>query len=346
MNKCTQSRKLRKKGWVGAATPHPSFFFENSQYTEQLFRSFLMEKILNPIIVTGCRRSGTTLLRTMLEQHPGLRVHPQEPQFFLQLARRFGTHIHAPKAAIDMILAHPYCPASVTSDALQAAISGYPSISLAELIRLYLSVWGGEDLQSRHAVLKDPAWIFHLDLVFDWFPESKIVHLVRDPRANVSSQRARWKKASVFECAVWWRDAVRAGHALASQTPDVCYEITYEALVTHPEETLTELCNFLNIPFAPQMLSFELDTPTYTPSQAPQRTRFTKPDPARLNLWQEHLSPLDVRLIETVGHHEMGWWGYTPVKPVVSTPALAGRYLLESSFLALLKIGRAIRRIV
>lgn len=45
---------------------------------------------LQPILVFGCRRSGTTLLRSMLAQHPDLLVHPKEPQFILTLRDRFG----------------------------------------------------------------------------------------------------------------------------------------------------------------------------------------------------------------------------------------------------------------
>ncbi|GAB4581818.1 MAG: sulfotransferase [Anaerolineales bacterium] len=296
-----------------------------------------------PIIITGCRRSGTTLLRTMLEQHSKLYVHPQEPQFIQQLARRFGPQIHAPHTAVDLILSHPYCPPVVTAPSFQTVLQGRPSLSLPELIQAYLTVWAGEHLQTRHPVLKDPAWIFHLDWVQAWFPQGKIIHIVRDPRANVSSQRARWPKASVYECAIWWRDAVRAGHTLALQKPQVCFELIYEALVTEPEETLSRLCDFLAIPFEPQMLTFDLDTPTYAPGEAPKRTRFTRPDPARLQLWQDHLSPADIRLIEKICAPEMTWWHYLPSTPPVSPLALTGKYLLQRSSFTLLKTARTLR---
>ena len=60
------------------------------------------------IIVTGCRRSGTTLLKSMLSQHPALLVHPDEPQFILQGWKRFGDSINSVEPAIDFYVSHDY----------------------------------------------------------------------------------------------------------------------------------------------------------------------------------------------------------------------------------------------
>ena len=302
-----------------------------------------MEHLLAPIIVTGCRRSGTTMLRTMLDQHPALCVHPEEPQFFQKLAHQFGNQINDPQAAIQTVLTNPYCPPSITAEALQAGLAGRTSLSVTEFIQMYVSVWGGPALRTRQAVFKDPKWILALDQVFEWFPNGKIIHIVRDPRANISSQRARWQKATVYECIVWWRDSVRAGHALALAKPDICYELVYENLITHPEETLMGLCKFFDIPFLPEMLTFQLDTPSFMPGAPPQRGHFTRPDPTRLNLWHKHLSPLDVRLIELACKDEMPWWGFEPAYPNASRFALAEKFVREKIWYHMLKIVRTLR---
>ena len=193
----------------------------------------------------------------------------------------------------------------------------------------YLRLWAGQEQDQKRPVLKDPYFIRHLDLMFELFPGATFIHIVRDPRANVSSQRARWSRATTWECLRWWRDAAQAGHRLARRQPHRCIELRYEDLVTAPEETLRPLCRFLHIPFLPQLLEFELDTISFIPGQEPEAVRFTRLDPTRLTQWQQYLSPLEVRLVEAGGRREMAWYHYRPTNPPVARLPFVARLLQE-----------------
>ena len=298
--------------------------------------------LISPILITGCRRSGTTLLRTMLAGHPDLLVHPDEPQFFLELYQRFGTQIPDIKLAIQHVAQHPYRADNVTPEKLTEAFKKENTLPLRDFSQKYLALWGGSALETRRPVIKHPALIFYLDLVFDLFPNVTIIHLVRDPRANISSQRARWQRATLWDCIGWWQDAARLGHVQAKIQPKRCVEITYEALVKEPETSLKTICKFLNIAYSAHLLNFKLHTTSFTQGKAKAET-FTHLDPSRLNLWKKSLTPLEVAVIEETCKDEMTWWGYTPTYPNVPRPLRAGRTFLERITYALITTVRRMK---
>lgn len=296
-----------------------------------------------PIVIVGARRSGTTLLRAMLSQHPDLLVHPHEPQFILELYKKYGSQIGDVAGAIQHLTDHRYCVPEVTAAQLRSLFQGRTSILLQELIAAYLEIWAGTGLQSRRPVLKHPALIFHLELVIHLFPDAQFVHVVRDPRANISSQLARWQKALFLECVDWWRDAVRIGHQLTNDQPRQCQEVTYQQLVLNSRDALQRLCEYLQIPFTEDMLTFELETRAFAPAREAEQRVYTQPDPARLELWRTYLQPVEIAMIEALCWDEMQWWGYTP-DPATPRRSFFARYLWEQFKYSGLKLTRALTR--
>lgn len=282
----------------------------------------------------------------MLSRHLELLVHPNEPQYILELYERFGDTIRDRTAALDYVIAHPYLPDTVDREALQRSCGDTSSVHLRELIQCCLHVWGGEALQRKRPVLKDPALTFHLELIHDLFPGAYIVHIVRDPRGNVSSQRARWPDASVWECATWWRDAVRAARTWQQQGKTPYTELKYEDLVLSPEATLQELCQNLNIPYYPEMLDFEFKGNLYAPDAPPKSVRFTTVKPSRVTIWKERLTPIEVRLIEACCQTEMSWWQYKRNAPHVPHLRYVRRYLYERAHYRLLTSARTVKHAI
>ena len=212
--------------------------------------------INHPILIVGSPRSGTTLLRTILDQHPDLLVHPNEPQFILELYRRYGKTLRDVSAAVNHIAVHRYVPDSVDRQMLRAACDHTNHSSLRQVIACYLNVWGGDKILSHRIVLKDPNFTYDLDFVHELFSQAHIVHIVRDPRANVSSQRTRWPQFTVWECAMRWRDAVRSARQYQAGNRMTFTELRYEDLLLAPERTLQNLCHALDIPYKDILLSF------------------------------------------------------------------------------------------
>ena len=52
----------------------------------------------------------------------------------------------------------------------------------------------------------------------------------------------------------YWLDTVRPALAFEASNPEICFRLYYEALVTEPEVTLQALCEYLELPWASEML--------------------------------------------------------------------------------------------
>lgn len=292
-----------------------------------------------PILIVGCRRSGTTLLRTILEEHKDLLVHPNEPQFFLELHHSYGFTKVSAKSAIEHILQHPYRAPNIHA----AALSGEDAkVDLVALAKRYLDAWTAGQT-SRRPVLKDPLFVFHLDTASKLFPGAVVIHIIRDPRANVSSQRLRWPQFSVWTCAMYWRNAVRAAENWGAHHPQRYLTVSYEALVQNPEPTVRQLCEELHLPYTDELLRFRQKEVVYEPGGGRRIKQFTAPDPSHQSLWRQRLSTDDIQLIESCCTLEMTMLGYEPTATQELTPSLQLRKLREQLAYRFYKTGKQIK---
>ncbi|GJM40943.1 MAG: sulfotransferase [Ardenticatenaceae bacterium] len=295
----------------------------------------------DPILIIGCQRSGTTLLTTILAQHPKLHTHPKELQIIDILAIEFGNSLPNTQHAIELVCSQKLCPANVTPEKLRQAVGSTKSCSLHHFIHAYLQTWRGND--DRRMVLKYPGFVFRLPLLDQLFPKATYVHMIRDPRANVSSQLARWPNSIIWEAANLWRDAVSKAHQWRQQHPNRTAELHYEQLVEQPETTLQTLCSQLNVPYSPKLLTFEMKTRRFTPGQSPEQARYSGLTSQRLHLWRERFSPVEIRLIEKVCAPLMTAYGYEPEQPPVEEAALRQARRQQKMKFAVLQYGRSLK---
>jgi len=150
---------------------------------------------------------------------------------------------------------------------------------------------------------KTPAHLYHVPKLIEWFPESKVVHTFRDPRAILASEwLKRTKKVPatfypvkpthplysftiVLHVTVTWLYAVRLHRRYKERYPQNYRFLKFEDLVREPEKQIRELCAFLDIEFDSRMLN-----PRQTGSSYSRRggTGF---DQEALTRWQRHLKP-------------------------------------------------------
>ena len=108
--------------------------------------------------------------------------------------------------------------------------------------------WGGD---------KTPAYVLHLETLSALFPESRFVHIIRDPRSVAASLMQRsWATNTPEGCAYYWRRHVEAGQRVGTALGDRYVEVRYEALVTEPARTMRSVSEHLAVPFEAQMLDF------------------------------------------------------------------------------------------
>jgi hypothetical protein len=121
--------------------------------------------------------------------------------------------------------------------------------------------------------------LYRVPTLLEWFPNAKIIHTFRDPRAIMASElkkRHRLAKTAknyapsalllrlldpilfaivfVYITAAWLY-AVKLHHKYQRLYPDNYCLLKFEDLVTDPERNVRELCQFLGIQFHAEMLN-------------------------------------------------------------------------------------------
>ena len=161
---------------------------------------------------------------------------------------------------------------------------------------------------------KTPGHYLHVDTIFDWFPDARVVFINRDPRAVCASLiGVPWGNPYVTFHTQRWLDAA---DILESYRQDErVYSLTYEGLITDTESVLTQLCQFLEEDFEADMLDRESST---LPVQGDEwrQGHLAKATSApisggSLERWKKVLSKKQVAMIESMAGKKMSGLGYT-----------------------------------
>jgi hypothetical protein len=283
------------------------------------------------VVVAGSPRSGTSLLRTILAGSNQLCVHKTEPHYLLELHRRFGDVIADVPKAVEFLLAHEKFPADeIAADELRSAVAGRTSVTLSELLVATYRLLNKAH-PSRAVVLKHPAFILHLDLIKNLLPNLVVIHCIRDPRANVHSQRTRWPATSMWEAASKWRASIRAGRRWQQRGVTPYLEVRYEDLVTAPKATCRTLCEFLRIPFEPSLLAFDHVEREWNPARPGEGSKrhYQGFEHHRIDNWKKFMTPAEIKLIEDRCHEGMKLFGYALTTPPVNAREYVPYYVRE-----------------
>jgi hypothetical protein len=198
-----------------------------------------------PIIVGGCPRSGTSLLRRVLDSHSRIHCGP-EVKFFRDF---YGDYFDDPLSHLRFansarsLLAEPDLldvlgRAFVTLHERAALGAGKPrwADKNPENV-LYLAEWGR---------LLNGKWLF--------------VHVVRNPLDTLASMKERSFPLSIPrslpERISFYRRYLQAGMVFAEANPNVYFRLQYERLVMTPETELRHLMQWLSEAFEPVQLDF------------------------------------------------------------------------------------------
>ncbi|HEX2529689.1 MAG TPA: sulfotransferase [Geminicoccus sp.] len=277
-----------------------------------------------PIFVVGAPRSGTTLFQRILDAHPRIGVADEIIYFdIIVKVRDEVPDLKAPGAidaffdrlpnmdhfhnwnGLDEVLA------AVCAEIKEAAEPTYPLFFL-KLMQTYARLRGKERFGD-----KTPWNVRHLDAILAMFPDARIIHLVRDPRANVAS-RVELPRTSkdVITAAIKWRIDVEAAHRFATggkAHPGNYLELRYEDLVQDPETWVRKVCTVVGEPYDPAMLDFHRSRDVMFKDQAYKEGVFRPVNTASIDAYRKKLKISQIRLIELVARPAMKRLGYAPL---------------------------------
>lgn len=263
-----------------------------------------MPESKSPIFIGGAGRSGTTLLRVMLDSHRAIACGP-ELKIIPHLARQWAALHNSHGRFLEQV--HHYPPHELA--AAYAAIIG----SLLDKHRVAAG--------KPRAAEKTPHNVLVFPGLHALFPASPLIHVIRDGRDVVCSLLTmNWTSAETGQpldytqdaakAAAYWAGCVRAGRSTPSVVPRALYyELRYEDLVSQPEATLRALLDFVEEDWDPAVLEhhqFARDLAGESSADQVARPLYQN---AR-GRWQRDLSPEDREAVKRIAGPLLRELGY------------------------------------
>jgi hypothetical protein len=282
---------------------------------------------VNPFLfIVGCARSGTTLLRRMLDSHPDLAVI-DETRWVPKLAshREFvtGEGLVGEQAA-TWVIEHPRFPKwGIEPDSLLRLVGSGQRVSYPQFVTGFFDLYG--EVQGKSLVGdKTPRYVRHLQIIHSLWPHAKILHIIRDGRDTALSilgwvrrgKRPRgparfptWAKHPVATVALWWEWHVRQGREAGMHLgPQLYHEVPYESLVARPAEESARLCEFLGLPYDDAMLRYHEGRERRQPGLSAKKA--WRPVTAGLRDWRSEMPAHEVERFEAIAGDTLSELGY------------------------------------
>ena len=275
-----------------------------------------------PVFIVGVGRSGTTLMRAMLDGHPRLAI-AAESLLILRLDDRRGLMRFGRPTSLNDILADEGVrgwglhPGRIRDHVATVAPRTYP-----ELVSAVFSAWASRRGRARWGQ-KMPRYVEHIDRLSAMFPGAQFIHMVRDGRDVAASRSERsWGPSSAVVSALQWRRGVSMGHGSGGRLgPDRYLEMRLEDLITDPGEQLRKVCFFLGEDYESAMLDYP-ERVTWARGSSDHQHLDSAPTPG-LRSWRTGLSAREQRGVEAVCRRWLVRLGYppAPVTPIGLTTA-------------------------
>lgn len=277
-----------------------------------------------PFIV-GNQRSGTTLVRALLDSHPELSV-PPESWFVAELARPADRYEREggfdAEAFLSDLADHPrFSRWALSPEWTRAALLGDRPPDYPEAIRRVFALFATSRHKPRYAD-KTPTYVKELPLLARLFPEARFVHVIRDGRdVALSFVEAPWGPDNPIRAALDWSDRVAAGRRTGRALGRERYlEVRYEQLVEDPEHVTRRICKFLELKFDSAMFSYPDRAAELTGAGLQQRNvnrHIALPPTKGLRDWRSEMAPADVAGFELVAGDLLEALGYERSAPAV-----------------------------
>ena len=265
-----------------------------------------------PLLILGVRRSGTTLLRVMLDRHSELAV-PDESYFVPQLADRHLRRVDPDAFVDDLRRLNTLAEWDVPLNKVRARLS--PAMPIGAAIATVYAVYAEEQGKRRWGD-KTPMYMQNLRLLEKLFPDALFVHLIRDgrdaalsflelPAGLVTETWMHPRTPAEFACQ--WRTEVAAARRLGQRIGSRYLEVRYEELVGDVEGVLRRICDFARLGYEPAMADYAGNVDV---SAKPHQQRLREPPTKGVRDWRKQMSPADVAAFEHVAGDLLRKLGY------------------------------------
>lgn len=258
------------------------------------------------VIIGGCGRSGTTLLRVLLDTHSQIACGP-ESQLFLpikvdlnDLSKKFNMNLE--------ILESMQKKSQSKTQFIEMFLNAYLQL-------MNKKIWA--DKTSRN--------IHRLHYILKHFPNAKIIHMIRNGKDVVSSLKTHRKRMNsagkliptglvmpLQDCIDRWLLSIKDCMPFCSHKNYM--EVRYEMLVLNTKKTLNNICQFIGVEYEQSMMNYYLiDSTSRNPLYFPQNIEATRPISSEsIDRWKRDLSEYELEQVKLQIDPSMEKIGYLP----------------------------------
>jgi hypothetical protein len=296
------------------------------------------------VFVVGVSRSGTTLMRRVLETSPLVGI-AGENHFMGHLIWREGSRHYfrrlgdlrddaVVRRLVDFVYSGEYkrrswlrepshfwtwlvknVPADDFERRLLAEERSERGV-LRAMMRAYSDVLGRQVIGE-----KSPPHLWYVDTLLEWFPDARVIHMVRDPRAvyvsEVRRRRQRPKKpfswimrvpflleaVLLVQTVMVWTAAEREHQRLRRRHPGRYRSLRFEDLVERPEEQLPSLFGYIGVPVPENPADVKVVSQGFRLGEAGL-------DAGAASRWRKHITPFADRFLRLFLRGPMRRFGY------------------------------------
>jgi hypothetical protein len=282
-------------------------------------------------IILGAPRSGTTLLRYMLDAHPDLAIPPETG--FLAIAPELTTQDNQRSALWRTVTAYPpqaptWPDFGIDADSYREALDRIEPFTVADGVRAFYRLYAARFGKPRWGD-KTPSYAFHLTSIATLLPEAHFVHIIRDGRDVAMSWRTMWFSPGdeIETLARSWSNFVTVAQDEGAHCPHYI-EVFYEELVLNTRMALERVCAFLSLPYDDAMARYFERVPdrlrehgsrydlegnlvvSHETRLRQQRNTARPPDPSLVFEWKRSMCEGERSQFEAVAGRQLRTLGY------------------------------------
>lgn len=231
-----------------------------------------------PTFIVGCGHSGTSITLALLGAHSKIHCIPNETEMLLQ------------------------------NDNYSKAVRRLQKSFEIETINANKTRW----------IEKTPRHILHLKKIFDWYPDAKVLLIIRDGRDVATSFQARYGNIKLGTQR-WVSDNLEGKKFWTH--PNV-HVFRYESLIGDPHGTTKDILNFLGEEFEEQIFDYHKTKTNYYPTSHKKPPSAFGENHAQYRNWQMNQPLFDGR----------GKWSSLSDDQLATVTQIAGDLLQELGY--------------
>ncbi len=223
--------------------------------------SFNVQKSISPIFIVGTERSGSNLLRLILNSHSQILI-PHPPHLLNYFGHLDYGILENPKNSkkllrdmLYLIQNHifPWEEYDLDIETLHRNILQQSHVGLMSTIYEHAL----QQTTKQRWGCKSTFMIHYIKEVMAVYPDPKFIWLIRDPRdVSASAKKSVFSPCHPFWSAQLWDEQQKIGLEMEQQFKDNILRCTYEELLTDSQREIENICNFIDVDFEKGMLSF------------------------------------------------------------------------------------------